>query len=115
MVLKDPEKSDDYLVRRLAAIEGYEMISTDKKEEPFVLEQNQCWVLADNESLKPKVYAFLAFTLFENLNMFDLSIFLVQPLGDLHTFSTKFFYFIDFDLQNQIMKVKCTMFRAYTK
>lgn len=56
MVLKDPIKSDDYLVRRLAAIEGYEMVSTDEKDEPFVLEKDQCWVLADNENVKPKVY-----------------------------------------------------------
>lgn len=54
VVLKDPEKSDDYLVRRLAAIEGYEMVSTDEKEEAFVLEKDECWVLADNEALKPK-------------------------------------------------------------
>ena len=56
MVLKDPEKQDNYLVRRLAAIEGYEMVSKDEKEEPFVLENNECWVLADNKNLKPKVY-----------------------------------------------------------
>ena len=55
VVLKDPEKSDNFLVRRLAAIEGYEMVSTDEKDEPFVLEKNECWVLADNEKLKPKV------------------------------------------------------------
>lgn len=54
VVVKDPEKSDDYLVRRLAAIEGYEMVSANEKEEPFVLEKDQCWVLADNENLKPK-------------------------------------------------------------
>ncbi|XP_052171287.1 uncharacterized protein LOC127787339 isoform X2 [Diospyros lotus] len=54
VVLKDPEKSDNYLVRRLAAIEGYEMVSTDEKDEPFVLEKNECWVLSDNENLKPK-------------------------------------------------------------
>ncbi|KAJ8558154.1 hypothetical protein K7X08_004920 [Anisodus acutangulus] len=54
VVLKDPIKSDDYLVRRLAAIEGYEMVSTDEKDEPFVLEKDQCWVLADNEDVKPK-------------------------------------------------------------
>ncbi|GAV83651.1 hypothetical protein CFOL_v3_27097 [Cephalotus follicularis] len=54
VVLKDPEKSEDYLVRRLAAIEGYEMVSTDEKDEPFILEKDQCWVLADNENLKPK-------------------------------------------------------------
>ncbi|XP_021280256.1 mitochondrial inner membrane protease subunit 1-like isoform X1 [Herrania umbratica] len=54
VVLKDPDSSDNYLVRRLAAIEGYEMVSTNEKDEPFVLEKDQCWVLADNEKLKPK-------------------------------------------------------------
>ncbi|KAL6502902.1 Mitochondrial ATP-independent inner membrane protease subunit 2 [Orobanche minor] len=54
LVLKDPKDSDKYLVRRLAAIEGYEMASTDEKDEPFVLDKNQCWVVADNENLKPK-------------------------------------------------------------
>ncbi|XP_057781447.1 mitochondrial ATP-independent inner membrane protease subunit 2-like [Salvia miltiorrhiza] len=54
VVLKDPMNSDKYLVRRLAAIEGHEMASTDKKDEPFVLEDNECWVLADNEDSKPK-------------------------------------------------------------
>ncbi|KAJ0963736.1 hypothetical protein J5N97_028858 [Dioscorea zingiberensis] len=57
VMLKDPEKPDDYLVRRLAAIEGYEMASKDEKEEPFVLEKDQCWVISDNEALKPKVAA----------------------------------------------------------
>ncbi|KAI5680087.1 hypothetical protein M9H77_01314 [Catharanthus roseus] len=54
VVLKDPVNSDNYLVRRLAAIEGYEMVSTDEKDEPFVLEKDQCWVVADNENVKPK-------------------------------------------------------------
>lgn len=56
-MLKDPMNSDKYLVRRLAAIEGYEMASTDEKDEPFVLENNECWVLAEDKDLKPKVYA----------------------------------------------------------
>jgi hypothetical protein len=55
VLLKDPQKSDNYLVRRLAATEGYEMVSKDEKDEPFVLEKDQCWVLADNENIKPKV------------------------------------------------------------
>ncbi|KAF5482405.1 hypothetical protein F2P56_002980 [Juglans regia] len=54
VVLKDPQNSDNYIVRRLAAIEGYEMVSKDEKDEPFVLEKDQCWVLADNDNLKPK-------------------------------------------------------------
>lgn len=54
VVLKDPEDSANYLVRRLAAIEGYEMASKDANDESFVLEKDQCWVLADNDKLKPK-------------------------------------------------------------
>lgn len=55
MVVKEPEKPQNYLVRRLAAVEGYEMLSTDEKDEPFILKKDQCWLLADNEKLKPKV------------------------------------------------------------
>lgn len=54
VVLKDPEKPDNYLVRRLAAIEGYEMVSTDEKDEPFILEKDECWVVAENEKMKAK-------------------------------------------------------------
>ncbi|CAI8602828.1 unnamed protein product [Vicia faba] len=54
VVLKNPEKPDDYLVRRLAATGGYEMASTDQKDESFVLERGQCWVVAENEKLKVK-------------------------------------------------------------
>ncbi|XP_020213171.1 uncharacterized protein LOC109797525 isoform X1 [Cajanus cajan] len=54
VVLKNPEKKDNYLVRRLTAIEGYEMVSTNDKDETFILEKDQCWVEADNKSLKPK-------------------------------------------------------------
>ncbi|KAK1267752.1 hypothetical protein QJS04_geneDACA015297 [Acorus gramineus] len=54
LVLKDPEKPDDYLVRRLAAVEGQEMVSTDEKDTSFVLEEDECWVLANNHLLKPK-------------------------------------------------------------
>lgn len=55
VVVMEPEKPYNYLVRRLAAVEGHEMASTDEKDEPFVLEKDQCWLLADNEKLKPKV------------------------------------------------------------
>ncbi|XP_020402991.1 uncharacterized protein [Zea mays] len=54
VLLKDPEKSGNFVIRRLAALEGYEMVSNDEKDEPFVLEKDQCWVLADNLVLKPK-------------------------------------------------------------
>nr|GEY98713.1 putative reverse transcriptase domain-containing protein [Tanacetum cinerariifolium] len=43
VVLKDPEQSYNYLVQRLAAIKGYKMVSKDEKEEPFILEKDQCW------------------------------------------------------------------------
>ncbi|KAL3644971.1 hypothetical protein CASFOL_010151 [Castilleja foliolosa] len=52
VVVKDPTNSSKYIVRRLAATEGYELASTDEKDEPFVLEKDQCWVLADNKDLK---------------------------------------------------------------
>jgi len=55
VLLKDPEKPDNYLVRRLTAIEGYEMVSTDENDESFTLEKDQCWVEAENEKLKAKV------------------------------------------------------------
>ncbi|TYI20583.1 hypothetical protein ES332_A07G248400v1 [Gossypium tomentosum] len=55
------EQASTLLVRKipiadptLAATEGYEMVSNDEKDEPFVLEKDQCWVLADNDKLKPK-------------------------------------------------------------
>ncbi|KAL4190316.1 hypothetical protein AMTRI_Chr07g24100 [Amborella trichopoda] len=51
VILKDPEHANDYLVRRLAAVEGYQMVSKDKNDKPFVLKKDQCWVLADNKSL----------------------------------------------------------------
>lgn len=53
--MKNP-LNDDYFVRRLAATEGDEMVSSNEKEEPFTLDKDQCWVLADNESLKAKVF-----------------------------------------------------------
>ncbi|KEH42522.1 peptidase S24/S26A/S26B/S26C family protein [Medicago truncatula] len=53
LVLKNPEKPDDYLVRRLAATE-YEMASIVEKDESFVLEKDQCWVVAGNGKLKAK-------------------------------------------------------------
>lgn len=59
VVLKDPNNSDKYLVRRLAAVGGTEMVSGDEKEEPFVLGKDQCWVTAENLELKAKVHEFL--------------------------------------------------------
>ncbi|CAN1270464.1 hypothetical protein LINPERPRIM_LOCUS13903 [Linum perenne] len=61
VVLKDPSQEDGYLVRRLAAVEGYEMVSNDEKDEPFVLDREECWVVADNEKLKAKVCTVMVF------------------------------------------------------
>lgn len=82
VVFKDPQNSDNYLVRRLAAIEGYEMVSKDEKDEPFVLEKDQCWVLADNENLKPKVDGTF---LFNNLINKFLFVYQTTPLLFLYT------------------------------
>uniref|UniRef100_A0A7C8YWX7 Peptidase S26 domain-containing protein n=1 Tax=Opuntia streptacantha TaxID=393608 RepID=A0A7C8YWX7_OPUST len=54
IIMKDPYVSDNHMVRRLAALEGDEMVSTQEEDESFVLEDGQCWVLSDNKSLKPK-------------------------------------------------------------
>uniref|UniRef100_N1R085 Peptidase S26 domain-containing protein n=1 Tax=Aegilops tauschii TaxID=37682 RepID=N1R085_AEGTA len=37
-----------------ACVQGYEMVSTDEKDEPFVLDKDECWVMADNQELKAK-------------------------------------------------------------
>ncbi|KAG9145002.1 hypothetical protein Leryth_017460 [Lithospermum erythrorhizon] len=54
LLFKDPIESGNFLVRRLAAVEGDMMISTCYKEAPFDLEKDECWILADNESIKPE-------------------------------------------------------------
>lgn len=55
MFLKDPDSTYNCSVRRLAAIEGHEMVSTNEEEEPLILERDQCRVLADDKKLNPKV------------------------------------------------------------
>ncbi|XP_023633226.1 uncharacterized protein LOC17898603 isoform X2 [Capsella rubella] len=54
VVLKDPNETNKYIVRRLAATEGSEMVSSDEKDKPFVLEKDQCWVVAENQEMKSK-------------------------------------------------------------
>ncbi|KAK4747328.1 hypothetical protein SAY87_026365 [Trapa incisa] len=56
VLLKDPESRENHLVRRLAAMEGYEMVSTNEEERPFVLDRDECWVLADDQKLKPRTF-----------------------------------------------------------
>lgn len=57
--MKDPNETNKYLVRRLAALEGSEMVSSDEKDEPFVLEKDQCWVVAENQEMKSKVHCYI--------------------------------------------------------
>ncbi|CAN6890512.1 unnamed protein product, partial [Brassica oleracea] len=54
VVLKDPNETHKYLVRRLAALQGSEMVSSDEKDKPFVLKKDQCWVVAENKEMKSK-------------------------------------------------------------
>ncbi|XP_024390452.1 mitochondrial ATP-independent inner membrane protease subunit 2 isoform X2 [Physcomitrium patens] len=54
VMLKDPRNPDTNLVRRVAALEGEEMLSTHAEDESFKLAPGTCWVLCDNESLSPK-------------------------------------------------------------
>ncbi|EOA15716.1 hypothetical protein CARUB_v10006568mg, partial [Capsella rubella] len=48
VVLKDPNETNKYIVRRLAAIEGSEMVSSDEKDKLFVLEKDS------NQEMKSK-------------------------------------------------------------
>ena len=43
--------SEGLFVRRIAAVEGDEMVSEKPDDKAFILPQGQCWVLADNEQL----------------------------------------------------------------
>ncbi|KAK9725380.1 hypothetical protein RND81_05G140000 [Saponaria officinalis] len=52
VVFKNPLDPDRHLVRRVAADGGYEMASTDEKDEPFILGDEEFWVLSDNTDLK---------------------------------------------------------------
>jgi len=55
VMLRDPQNPERELVRRVAALEGEEMESSDSDDEPFRLAPGTCWVLCDNEKLSPKV------------------------------------------------------------
>lgn len=55
VMLKDPQNPERELVRRVAALEGEEMESSDPDDQPFRLDRGTCWVLCDNELLSPKV------------------------------------------------------------
>ncbi|KAK4407233.1 hypothetical protein Sango_0304300 [Sesamum angolense] len=54
VVILDPKDFRNYIVRRLAAVEGDEMVSDVLYEEPFTIGEDWCWILADNKKLTPK-------------------------------------------------------------
>ena len=43
--------TEGLFVRRIAAVEGDEMVSDSPDDTAFVLPEGQCWVLADNDKL----------------------------------------------------------------
>lgn len=55
VMLKDPQNPEREIVRRVAALEGEEMESSDPSDEPFCLARGTCWVLCDNDNLSSKV------------------------------------------------------------
>ncbi|KAH9609554.1 hypothetical protein KSS87_007474 [Heliosperma pusillum] len=52
IVLKHPLDPKTHLVRRVVADGGYEMATTDEKDDPFILDDEEFWVLSDNKDLK---------------------------------------------------------------
>eukprot|EP00898_Chlorokybus_atmophyticus_P006463 jgi/Chlat1/6818/Chrsp51S06503 len=53
VALKSPLKDGEHMVRRVVAIEGDEMVSSEESQEPFQLDRDLCWVLADNPARSP--------------------------------------------------------------
>lgn len=48
-----PNDTNNVLVRRVAAVEGAQMVSDSSSDQPFILPSGHCWVLADNTELGP--------------------------------------------------------------
>ncbi|GIL74236.1 hypothetical protein Vretifemale_4239, partial [Volvox reticuliferus] len=49
-----PDDVTHVMVRRVAAVEGDEMVSSSGAEPPFLIPPGHCWVLADNSQLRPE-------------------------------------------------------------
>ncbi|GIL42131.1 hypothetical protein Vafri_197, partial [Volvox africanus] len=49
-----PDDSTHVMVRRVAAVEGDEMVSSSDAEPPFLIPPGHCWVIADNSQLRPE-------------------------------------------------------------
>ena len=55
VLFKDPLDPEQERVRRVAAIEGDQMVSTCVDDLPFALEEGTCWVVCDNAAVNPSV------------------------------------------------------------
>ncbi|KAH7292832.1 hypothetical protein KP509_28G000800 [Ceratopteris richardii] len=53
ILFKDPLDEEQERVRRVAAMEGDQMVSTDPNDLPFALDEGHCWVISDNNSINP--------------------------------------------------------------
>lgn len=53
VLFKDPLDPEQERVRRVAALEGDQMVSTDANDLPFALDDGHCWVVSDNASVNP--------------------------------------------------------------
>ncbi|GLC45644.1 hypothetical protein PLESTB_001789600 [Pleodorina starrii] len=49
-----PDDATHVMVRRVAAVEGDEMVSSSPTDPPFLIPPGHCWVLADNAELRPE-------------------------------------------------------------
>lgn len=54
VAFRSPADSRALLVRRIAALEGHDMESSDPAEEGFRIPQGHCWVASDNQELPAK-------------------------------------------------------------
>lgn len=61
VVFKEPRNVDNLLVGRITALENWRIEPDNEKDRSFVLVENQCWVLSDNQELNPEVCASLCF------------------------------------------------------
>ncbi|KAK9824325.1 hypothetical protein WJX72_009481 [[Myrmecia] bisecta] len=55
--LSGPADQQNVLVRRVAAVEGDEMVTDDADEQGFRIPEGHCWVLPDNEQLRHTEFA----------------------------------------------------------
>lgn len=52
VAFKTPQTQDSYMVRRVAALEGSELVTENLEDETLVVPDGHCWVLADNDAMR---------------------------------------------------------------